>query len=670
MSDVSRRRIIGGLLAGLAAAGLLACGGPAEREAPQGHASLECDACHTGPIQGVAMRPAPPAACVRCHSLASLPDTVEIDGTRLAHTPHGEVAPGVPVPCSGCHMHASGDDPIAVTSGVCFDCHRAGTESGPGPSPIAHIATPCLECHTPTQTALTSSNTPINHALVVQDRIPCRECHSSVLRGSGAVDPAKCVGCHGQAVPELEGVATDLVADSLHRLHLTESDGMACTRCHEPLVHEIVSLSSTIQLNCVSCHRQPHGAVVGAEPEWSAACTGCHTQAHQAIQELYTGLGAGTDDVLRPEKMFLARVGCRACHTDSALAAGGPEARAAAIDRACTECHGQAYGVMLPRWTQAMTRRTRVAVEYVGAAKKDDRLATRPEAQRLLGSAGEDLTRVLQGNGLHNVPGADALLRSAVTKVASAYQAAGITEPPRPSLGPDPALVSCAYCHYGVEAVRDSVFGQSFAHADHVVRADLACSHCHTPADYFVAGTRRRDPEHGRTTVTTAECSQCHHVTTKEECTSCHTRGDLARRSEPVTLALQLRPAGAPTSRQVTFQHTDHPTVECTGCHTSRTAIRSVTACSDCHEAHHQQTRGEGCTTCHGTKVISAHTAENHFACADCHARVTVQLLTGTRPFCLTCHVDRADHRPGQQCAPCHMQMSPAQVRARILGGR
>jgi hypothetical protein len=432
------------------------------------------------------------------------------------------------------------------------------------------------------------------------------------------------------------------------------------------MVHEIVALSSTIQLNCVGCHPQPHGAVVGAAPEWSAACTGCHTRAHGAIQALYTGLGAG--ETLRPDRMFLARVGCRACHTDAALAAGGPEAGATAIARVCTECHGQSYGAMLSRWNRAMTRRTLAAVAYAEAANRDDRLMRGPEARVLLDSAGDDLTLVLQGNGLHNVPGADALLRSAVSRVASAYRSADLPVPEGPRLGPDPAVVSCAYCHYGVETVRDSIFGEPFAHADHVVRADIACTRCHSPADYFIAGGRRRDPSHGRTTLSAAACSECHHGTSDLECTVCHDRGDLARSSRPVALALRLRPAGAPTSRQVAFRHSDHASVECASCHTSRTAIRTVTACDDCHRAHHSE--AGNCTTCHGATVISNHTAENHLACATCHDPATVRLLTGTRTFCLSCHVDRVDHRAGQECAPCHMRLSPAEVRARIQSGR
>ncbi len=116
----------------------------------------------------------------------------------------------------------------------------------------------------------------------------------------------------------------------------------------------------------------------------------------------------------------------------------------------------------------------------------------------------------------------------------------------------------------------------------------------------------------------------------------------------------------------VAFPHGAHSALACTGCHTSRAAIATVAVCATCHEAHHRQ--AADCAACHGTNLRAAHTAANHLACAQCHARATLELLTGDRAFCLSCHVDRRDHHPNQECAPCHLQMSPAEVRARILG--
>jgi Class III cytochrome C family len=321
---------------------------------------------------------------------------------------------------------------------------------------------------------------------------------------------------------------------------------------------------------------------------------------------------------------------------------------------------------MLPRWSEAMAQHTGVVDAYVVVARADRRLVGNTGARALLDSARADVALVVSGGGVHNVVGADALLRAAVRKTGAAYSGAGLPVPPPPALGPDPSTVSCAYCHYGVETASDTIFGQTFRHADHVVRADIACARCHSSATYFVGNGGQPDPAHGKTTVTAAACSECHHVTSSVACTTCHDRQALGSRSESVTLALHLERPGAPTSREVAFRHGAHAAVECTSCHTSRTAIATVVPCATCHDAHHRQ--AADCTACHGAKLITVHTVADHLACAQCHARATLELLTADRTFCLTCHVDRRAHHPSQECAPCHLQMSPTEVMARILG--
>ena len=376
----------------------------------------------------------------------------------------------------------------------------------------------------------------------------------------------------------------------------------------------------------------------------------------------------GADTTVRADRMFLARVDCRACHTDAALAAASGAPRLAAIGRACTTCHGARFDRMLPGWAEGLNWRLRAASAYVAAANADGALARRAGAQARLRAAVADLALVRNGQGLHNVSGADALMRSALRRVAGAYRGAGMPVPPPPPLGPDPATTSCAYCHYGVESARDTLFGQTFDHADHVVGAALACSQCHSAADYFASGTHDVDPRHGKTTVTPATCNECHHATSALACTTCHQPAGLAARTEPVMLPLRLQPAGAPTSRAVAFRHDAHTGVACTNCHTSRTAVQLVATCTTCHESHHRDARD--CTSCHGSQLLSVHKAADHLACAQCHATATLALLTGDRTFCLSCHMDRRDHHPSRECAPCHLQMSPAEVRARILGRR
>ncbi len=644
------------------------------------HAALDCGACHTGSTQGSAVAPAPNSACAGCHEPDELTDTVSLGSTRFVHARHGvggarsgasssavdSLASAVPVSCSSCHTHTSGKDSLRVEAGVCFDCHRAGGESDLQASTIAPLVTPCLGCHSPTKTEQTPSSAPIDHELVVSRDIPCSQCHTRTIAGTGAVDRSLCVSCHGPVVPGFSG--PDRVApDSLHRLHLAGDAGMACTRCHEPIAHGNVGMSATARLRCVSCHAAAHGTPADTTEAWSGTCVACHAGAHGATQRLYTGLAdAGPP---QPDTMFLARVACLACHTDAASHAAAGQARTAVMNDACVACHGPAFEGMLPRWQRSLDRRVSVTNNYLAIAASDARVTGSPNAVALLDSARGDVALVRTGGGAHNVPGADALLRSAIGRVRAAWTRAVGQAPAAPPLGPDPGATTCAYCHYGVEETGGTVYGESFSHADHVVKGDVPCARCHSSADYYAGDGKRVDPAHGRTTVTAAQCESCHHAGTQLACTTCHARRDLVGSAQRVSLDLTaLKPDAAPESRPTTFRHADHPDVECTSCHTSRQSVRSVAACSTCHADHHA--RATTCTTCHGTDALAAHDVDSHLACVRCHDRGTLELLTPNRAFCLSCHVDQADHRPGQECAPCHLQMTPAQVKSRILGSR
>lgn len=662
------------LITGLVA--LIAVGCGRERAATgDPHASLDCRDCHVAnPAAGAtgaagaagaagALAVASPTACAGCHEAAELPDRVQLGGVRLPHAPHTAITADLSLACGACHVHASGAEPLGVGSGVCFGCHVSGQDTTLTVG--AHgVRTPCLTCHTPTHTALTSSRTPINHRLIVDQGIACTQCHYDVTRGSGAVLRTECAACHAGTPPSLTAVPAAARADSVHRVHLGPMIGMACTRCHEPIRHEVVALASTVALNCLTCHREPHGVVLGREPEWAAACVGCHSEAHRAIQTIYTGLAAG--DRVFPAKMFVARVACDACHSEVALAAPSSELQIAAINEACVACHGATYGRMLPRWTRSMARRTAAVSRYLADAVARAPLREAGATDTLIASASGDLGLVLTGRGVHNIPAADALLRSALTRAVDAYRAAGLEVPEPPHLGPNPATLSCGHCHYGVEAARDTIFGSVFDHAEHLLQAEIACSACHSEADYFVRGTRGLDPEHGLTTLTASSCSDCHHVDSRLDCIRCHEPATVATRARPITLRLEIGAAEAPVSREVIFEHSDHGEVGCTECHTARTDPSRVASCSSCHSEHHGDVAE--CTTCHGGETLAAHTVEHHFACADCHDRETLEQLTIGRAFCLSCHTDQATHRVGRECTPCHMQVSPAEVKSRILG--
>jgi len=414
----------------------------------------------------------------------------------------------------------------------------------------------------------------------------------------------------------------------------------------------------------------PRGAVAQARGRWP----------NDTLQAAFYA-GTSAHLALSPDPMFTARVQCAGCHTPAADSAP-PSRRIAVMDRVCTSCHGIRFAGMLTRWNQGLAWRSRAVAEYVKRGAGDARVAGAPAARAGVSAAQRTLAAIEAANGLHNVRGADGLLRAALDSVAAAYAAARVAAPPRPALGPSVASTSCLVCHYGVEAARDSVFGHVFDHSVHVVQGGVRCSECHGAVDYFVVGTRNPerearggehreptiDPRHGRTMLTAASCAACHHAAAPPaSCRTCH--GDDPRLAAAIrlTLPLRLTPPSAPAARAVEFQHARHRTLQCVECHTSKTAVATVAACNSCHVEHHEQVAQ--CATCHGPNVHDAHTGKDHLACASCHARATVALLIPDRSFCVTCHADHADHKRGRECSTCHMQSTPAELRRRILGG-
>jgi hypothetical protein len=66
--------------------------------------------------------------------------------------------------------------------------------------------------------------------------------------------------------------------------------------------------------------------------------------------------------------------------------------------------------------------------------------------------------------------------------------------------------------------------------------------------------------------------------------------------------------------------------------------------------------------------VQSAHSKRDHLSCGACHTTATLASLgTADRAFCLQCHTDQAAHKPGEQCAECHLVLTPDQAMRRIL---
>lgn len=432
-----------------------------------------------------------------------------------------------------------------------------------------------------------------------------------------------------------------------------------------------VGAEATVRAACATCHEGAHAAPLGRGERPSAVCIDCHASSHEPIQAFYAGAVRGV--AVPADTMFLARVSCVGCHSDTTFTAPVGAARNAALDGMCTSCHGRRFGGMLAMWRNGVEWRTQAVSAYVAQAVADPRLAG--DAARARVRVARDAMQLLRTVGaLHNVRGADQLFRAALDSTTAAYRRAGVTAPARPALGPDPASNECLGCHYGVESARTTIYDQKFDHASHVVRADVACKDCHSAATYFAGAKsgatdqgRAVDAKHGKTTLTAASCESCHHSpTTKVGCTACHAGDERLKKSVRVVMALKLKPEKAPTSRTVAFQHAQHEKSSCESCHTAPGSVRNIATCASCHTDHHKE-RASGCVSCHTSTMLATHTMDTHFKCATCHERETVAKLLPDRAFCVSCHVKQVNHEPGRECSPCHLHLSPSEVRRRML---
>lgn len=411
---------------------------------------------------------------------------------------------------------------------------------------------------------------------------------------------------------------------------------------------------ATLRSECLACHPAVHDAPLGRGRGPLAACLECHQTDHEPIQAFYAGAVQGMPTA--PDTMFLARVSCAGCHTDTTFAAPPGAARLAALDGMCTSCHGERFAGMLARWAGGVQWRSRAAAAFVSGAVADSRLKGE-RARRRIRVARDAIDLVRTAGPLHNVRGADQLFRTAVDSTVAAYRAAGVPAPTRPSLGPDPARVPCLGCHYGVEAARTTVFGETFDHASHVVRSDVACTNCHSDVSYFAVAAgegrekREVDPRHGRTSITARACAECHHTSAAgaTACTSCHRPAEL-RGPRVVVTAMRVTPT-VTRQRQLPFRHEEHGVVRCESCHAPSVSRQATANCTSCHVEHHRP--DISCASCHAD-AKAVHTRQAHLGCAGCHDASKVASLQPTRAVCQSCHADLADHRPGRDCVGCH----------------
>jgi len=168
---------------------------------------------------------------------------------------------------------------------------------------------------------------------------------------------------------------------------------------------------------------------------------------------------------------------------------------------------------------------------------------------------------------------------------------------------------------------------------------DLACSECHTGADFTGLEVAcescheiDRPPEH----FVDDDCVDCHAATVWEDATFDHTM----------------------------FPLTDAHVVACVECHAGPGYAGESSECASCHEAERPAEHfvGEDCASCHAATTWPDATFDHTFfalagahavACAECHPGPGYE---GQSPVCASCHEQArpTDHFAGTDCVLCH----------------
>jgi nitrate/TMAO reductase-like tetraheme cytochrome c subunit len=561
------------------------------------------------------------AACLRsgCHTERELEGEVSYQGVRFDHTHHlRELRRGKRLRCTSCHSQIVQGSPLTVegvqigaahlrvTAVTCYLCHFKDRPAG---QPIGG----CIGCHPSPPRFRSAAGFVVDHPQYVDDLVSCNGCHEKVTSGTGDAEQARCFNCHNEPERIEEFENTTLV----HRVHIA-THNVECTQCHMPILHRVVSLAQTFELDCEACHQR----------------------VHDEQRRMYAGMGGhGTDDM--PSTMFLARVSCQSCHGIPTEVEGHEEVKEAG-EATCMSCHGIRYANILPSWQREIDRR-RQDVALVVAAARQTRggtpLRSRATADSLLRLAEDNIGFVERGKAAHNVAYADELLRASLELVRQAVEAGLPYSVPDVELGPAFGKNICLQCHVGIEEQRGRFAGGAFNHEPHILGAGLECTACHTPLD-----------EHGGITLESrASCNACHHRAVEPlNCAQCHPG-----------------PGGAPTRPVATtigdFPHDTHvgAGLSCSACHSAPEMSAAGLDCQGCHLIHHQTKNS--CLNCHRGGVQQIHPPAAHSGCALCHGEGAAFITEWTRQVCTVCHADKVDHNAPADCQLCHAMPTPGE---------
>lgn len=473
------------------------------------HSDVDCTVCHfepgiagtmRGKIEGLlqvakyvtnAYKRTKPWAeisdlsCLRsgCHDTRLLDGDVEFkEGIMFDHTPHlTELRRGKKLRCTSCHSQIVQGDHITVTGTTCFLCHFKN-------EPLGQELAECTLCHKQENFMKIQDKIRYDHTTVFEKGYDCRQCHTNMVVGDGAVHLETCFDCHFE--PERLDKVDD--GDFLHQTHITEHK-IECVQCHLTLQHKIVKSSELDVDDCTTCHINMHGA--------------------QRV--LFSGTVNGHEPI--PNPMQEVGLNCRGCHIFHEETTSVGEETFRAKGESCESCHGEGYSRLFENWESfAESRLEKVMIDYkniekiVGQASMSN--LNRRQIREKMDTSFGYMELVRAGKAVHNIRLSEEILNVATKNLIDVANLTGskykVTDF---ELSSDLVPTDCIACHTDIVEKEVSVYGVRYSHEKHLSVAHIECKTCHSNIN-----------KHGELKLKKEQCLNCHHKQESRDCSYCH----------------------------------------------------------------------------------------------------------------------------------------------------
>jgi hypothetical protein len=554
--------------------------------------------------------------------------------------------------CVSCHLMTPAFQRFEVSQHRNLECHACHRQSifaslkqlyywvAERPSEVPkHSKVPtkvCSECHTSVPGALELHGGPNATKPVKLDRAPDDTMWKHVLQTAGHsvhmrnADPKlkeiACVTCHGAEIHRFQPV--------------DKTCGQA--RCHDDIHIQLGKMAGQTSQHCTGCHAFKTGIVTANVSPDSARtslvpksdqCFSCHQMreklaAYDPAADKHEGTCGACHDPHKQKKPSDAFATCQtgSCHQQLDTVTAFHRGLERDVLANCGSCH------------KAHTWKVQSTDCKACHVNPDARLPNRGAHSRFrTASAGGGATELTFAGALAAPPLSSPL--EPPKKRGGPMADDDLLPVPDDTLPPDTLVPVETASH-----ARKPADSTRFSHQKH---KELACTSCHSA-----------DRSHGELLVRGRnDCAACHHATTqKAGCRECHDDRQLGKQ-----MALAVPVKTTVTSKEITrtlpFQHAQHAKTECKACHSNGPTLEFDRGCASCHDDHHVAVRD--CKTCHtSAPPKSAHARDRvHQGCdgSGCHQDASVAALPAARNVCLACHTKQVDHKPGRDCAPCHL---------------